>query len=191
MRMCARVLAFACTIALFAGCSNDASRVVHLSSDTIDAPQERSSPENVLENVALAHRLQDIELYKAQLAPTFALSFREVDLGEQGTRTGLSYDGDILSTTNLFETSEWIRYEMVYETPAPSTQPEFPAADGFREVRVHHINITIKPEFMEGPLVANNEESVYVFEVDPDSLGLWRIAHQWITTPPDRDDHDL
>jgi hypothetical protein len=100
----------------------------HLSSEELDSPLQRTTPENVIHNIALSHRLQDLDLYKDQLSPRFRVGIPQHLRGGTDYGGEMDYEADLLSTGNLFETSRWIQCEMDYERPVPSTVAGFPAA---------------------------------------------------------------
>ncbi len=185
MRRSLLIMAAAVSL-LLSGCERDPV-VVHLNGADIDTPRDQSSPTNVIENLALAHRLRDIELYKRQLDPSFMVQFsRTIGSDEFGWSNGMSYEDDILSTTSMFNGSTAIEFEMAYEKPVPSEVPSYPASEGYWQIRVHSVNISIRLKNMDNTYVVSHEETMYVLKDCSESrTPEWRAVYQMMYWPGD------
>ena len=162
------------------GCEKDSVvEVVDLNGDDIESARDPVTAESVIENIALAYRTRDLELYEEQLHPDFVVGFFEpmpaVDGGEV---TGLSYDKNLESVAEMFADAHSITCEMTYETPVPSEFQDYPASEGYYQVNVHNFNLRIDSRRYDRVLMVSNGQTVLVlqdFGVDrPD----WKLVFE-------------
>jgi hypothetical protein len=166
-------------VSLMLACESVEKRT-HLSSEELDSPRDRTSPENVIHNIALSHRLQDIDLYKDQLSPRFRVRIPERLRGGTDYGGEMDYEADVASTSSLFETSQWIQCEMDYERPVPSTLEEFPESDGYWQILAHDVNFLIGTTF-EGmdTLAVENDKCLYMLQREAATTpATWRVVFQ-------------
>lgn len=176
-----------------AACDNDkVVEVVHLRGTDVDGPRAQSSPENVVENLALAHRLLDIDLYKQQLDPSFTVRFsRAASFGEYNFGEEMSYDSDIASTARLFGDARSIEYEMIYERPKPSTVKGYPGSSGYQVVKVHSINIRVALAGHDEGIEVSDDQTIYVLKnCGTADRAEWRVVLQQLYWPGDEPKDD-
>jgi len=158
------------------GCGDDHTvEIVHLSSVDADVPRDQSCPENVVENLAVAYRLQDFELYQRQLDPSFMVKFSS----PIGDMTGMTYEQDLLSTRQMFEGCSSIEFEMAYEKPVPSTLLEYPPDRGFWQVKIHSLRLRVTRKGSEQTFVVSDNKSIVVLkDVSLTGVPDWRMVMQ-------------
>ena len=180
-------------ISILACAPKSGLEVVCFNGSGIKTPLDQSSPENAIENMALAHQFRDIELYTRQLDPSFAVRFsRPIGSDEFGWIEEFTYEQDLFSTKQLFETSSSIEYAMEYERSVPSTIEGFPASDGYRQIKVLGVNIRVFVAGTDHSFSVSNEKTLYVLkDVSSTEHPEWRVVLQQLYSPggePPEDD---
>ena len=148
------------------GCQEDpVIQVVDLNGDDVESARDPVTPESVIENMALAYRTRDLELYEEQLHPDFVVGFFEpMPAVHGGEVTGLSYEKNLESVVEMFADAHSITCEMTYETPVPSEFSDYPASEGYYQVNVHNFNLRIDSRRYDSVLVVANGQVVLVLK---------------------------
>lgn len=120
---------------------------------------EPTSPENVVQNLALAYRRQEIEPYAKLLAPEFVFKFQPVDVAEL-LIDQWGKDQDVAGTGGLFGTPMVgdIRINLPHDPAAAPTEPGFDP--GVMKIRV-------RPTQLEVDQIAGNNAGI-TYQVDGD-----------------------
>jgi hypothetical protein len=142
------------------------------SSRTEDA-REPTSPENVMISYVYAHRTRDIDRYRE----LFDEGFRNhvVDPGEPP----LDLEQELAATQGLFEHAASIQLSIRFRRAAPSTRVDYPAADGFWEVKAERCSLTVERESGAKPIRAVQDGMIFVLRRDPSAApSRWRIVAQ-------------
>jgi len=163
------------------GCSDD--------DDKMSAPEpspeyaERTSPGAVLENLALAYRLRDIDAYTDQLDSGFVFIPNPAD--PEVFFDELRFVDDVLGTRNMFEHVDNISLDLTYAPGegTPSDFAEYPAADGYRQILVQSVRMDVTTRELIGgePLILQVAGDPATFIFKPSVSGAdttWRIAYQ-------------
>lgn len=177
------VRAAAALLFLLGGCGKVGPRT--LSSDDLAGAQDRTSPLRVLENIAVAYREKSIALYANQLHPDLTVRFLEGAPSNWSKGTCGDRAKDISSTRSLFGAAQRITCTMQYDAPTPSTVEGYPAADGYQQIRVCPLKVTIIPTGNAAPMIVN-DSLLYVF-APKDSAGqrTWTVVCQRMLTRVD------
>jgi hypothetical protein len=148
------------------GCERESVvKVVDLNGDDIESAREPLTPESVIENIALAYRTRDLELYEEQLDPSFVIEFFEsMPAVDGGVVMGLSYEKNMESVSEMFADAYSLTFEMTYETAVPSEFDDYPASEGYYQVNVHNFNLRIDSRRYERVLVVANGQTVFVLK---------------------------
>jgi hypothetical protein len=148
------------------GCEKDSVvEVEDLNSNDIESARDQVSPMNVLENIALAYRTRDSELYEEQLDPSFVVGFFEPQpaIGG-GVVRGLTYEQNMTSVVELFADANSLTFEMKYEKPVPSEFSNYPGSEGYYQVNAHEVNLRIDSLRYNNVLAVVGGRAAYVLK---------------------------
>lgn len=166
---------------ILVGCEEDpVIQVVDLNGDDVESARDPVTAESVIENIALAYRTRDVELYEDQLHPDFVVGFFEpMQATDGGEVTGLSYEKNLESVVEMFADAHSITCDMTYETPVPSEFSDYPASEGFYQVNVHNFNLRIDSRRYDRELVVANGQTVFVLK-DFETAGRpdWKLVFE-------------
>jgi hypothetical protein len=141
----------------------------------------RTSPENVLFNLALAHERRLIDAYRDQMDPdyVFVPSPNDPDV----TFTELAYNEDQESTENMFDVVDQIDLTLTHPAPIPSDFEGYPGEEGYRLIQVTSVNMrVVTREIIDGEpliLLVGGDPAKFIFKPDSTQTPVtWRIVYQ-------------
>lgn len=148
------------------GCEKDSAvQVVDLNGNDVESARDPVTAESVIENIALAYRTRDLELYEEQLDPSFVIGFPEpFPAVDGGVVTGLSFEQNMESVYEMFTDAYSLDFDMTYETAVPSEFDDYPASEGYYQVNVHNFNLRIDSRRYERVLVVANGQIEFVLK---------------------------
>jgi hypothetical protein len=150
-------------------------KAVYLHSEPTDY-LPATSPENVLWNLLLAHRLRDIEAYDRAIGE----GYRFVPAPDDVPWAALDREADHAATARMFATAAEISVWPSFGPSTASDYLEFPADEGYRMVAMSSIRIRI--DTGEGPaddpliLEVFDDPAIFVFR--PEAETGWHIVYQ-------------
>ncbi len=143
----------------------------------------RTSPENVLDNLASAYRNRDVDAYVDQLDPDFLFEASAAD--HEIDFDYLSYDQDVTATANMFENVDAIHITLDHDGAVPSDRATYPPEEGYMKILVPAVRIDVLSRIRDeasGELITfriSGDPAVFIFGPDPSKAPVeYRLVYQ-------------
>ena len=143
----------------------------------------RTSPENVVNNIAAVYELRDVTQYDSLLTDAYVFRFQEADI-RTGAPDSIGHAQEILFAEKLFvsgaggENPAASRITFSYTISAIGDDPRL----GHTGWKRYTVQTTVKVGFSNGNEIEVNSPAEFYFKQDPEGSGLWRLA-EWRDLP--------
>lgn len=147
-----------------------------LSSAELEGPRDRTAPMHVIENLAIAYRDRNLELYSQQLHPNLVVTLGGRFDEARSKQPGSDRDKEIAGAKHIFGLASAITCTFDCAAPMPSRRAGYPASGGYLEVRVRQLRMEITPADPRFAPMVVKDSTVYVLGHDPNAANLWMIV---------------